>query len=73
MYVDNAGNQFESYSAACRYYGADTPEDCAAEAAYYEAEEWIAAQDAMEARGCPLPTQIVMQWGRFPGDGDFPF
>ena len=44
FYVDNSGNQFESYEAACIYYGADTPAQLAAEAAAdyaAELEEWL--------------------------------
>ena len=40
MYVDNAGNEFESYEAACVYYGADTPASLEAEEAYW-AEQWL--------------------------------
>lgn len=42
MYVDANGNEFESYEAACYYYGADTPAQIAAE------EEWMAAEYAEE-------------------------
>jgi hypothetical protein len=39
-YEDANGIQHESYEAACRYYGADTPAQIAAEAAA-EYEEWL--------------------------------
>jgi len=39
-YRDASGIEHESYSDACRYYGADTPEDLAMEDAY-ELEEWL--------------------------------
>jgi hypothetical protein len=34
-YTDSSGNEFESFSDACRYYGVDTPEQAAAEEACY--------------------------------------
>lgn len=49
MYVDNAGNEFDSYRAACRYYGADTPEDCAAEEEFWARVEGEALMDQMYA------------------------
>lgn len=39
MYRDANGIEHESYTAACVYYGADTPEQLALEAAYDAAEE----------------------------------
>lgn len=39
MYIDNNGNEFESYEEACVHYGADTPADLAYEAEA-EAREW---------------------------------
>lgn len=54
MYVDNSGLQHESYSDACRYYGADTPEQIAAEMRYYEEMQEIEHQDRMEALGGPV-------------------
>lgn len=41
MYVDTNGNQFDSYEAACYYYGVDTP-------AQIEAEERASAQEEHE-------------------------
>lgn len=38
-YTDSNGNQFESFDDACRYYGADTPAQVAAEDAYWAEEE----------------------------------
>ncbi len=67
-YRDNSGIEHESYDAACRYYGADTPEQCEAEERYFAAEESIATQDAMEARGGP----IYRFWGQYLND-DIPF
>ena len=34
-YTDSSGNEFFSFEDACRYYGVDTPEQCAAEDAYW--------------------------------------
>lgn len=34
-YRDVNGNEFESYGAACYYYGVDTPAQVAAEEAYW--------------------------------------
>jgi hypothetical protein len=53
-YTDANGIQHESYSAACMYYGADTPEQIEAECAYYAQEGYIEHQDKMEAAGGPL-------------------
>ena len=39
MYVDSSGNQFDSYEAACYYYGADTPAQIEAEERAYALEE----------------------------------
>jgi hypothetical protein len=39
MFVDANGNQFESYEAACYYYGCDTPAQIAAEAEAEAQEE----------------------------------
>lgn len=39
MYVDANGNQFPSYQAACDHYGADGPDQLAAEDAYDRARE----------------------------------
>ena len=44
MFIDANGNQFESFEAACYYYGADTPDQAAAEEAMWDAietEEWL--------------------------------
>jgi hypothetical protein len=43
-YRDCNGNEFESYEAACYYYGAETPAQIAAEDAYYAAEELAQAE-----------------------------
>jgi hypothetical protein len=52
-FTDAAGNQFESYEAACAYYGADTPAQIEAEYAYYDQLAQNESLDAMEARGGP--------------------
>jgi hypothetical protein len=43
----------DSYDEACEVAGIETPAQAAAEEAYWAAEEAIAEQDAMEARGGP--------------------
>lgn len=69
MYIDNSGIQHESYSAACHYYGADTPEQIEAEYAYYAQIENIEHQDAMEAIGGP-----IYRFGAYYGiDDEIPF
>lgn len=56
-----------TYSEACEVAGIETPEQLADEARYWAAEEAVAEQDAMEARGGPVV-------GRFAdGDLDIPF
>lgn len=40
MYIDNRGIEHEDYEAACRYYGADSPKQLAAEAEA-EYEDWM--------------------------------
>lgn len=52
-YRDNNGIEHESYTDACIYYGADTPEMLRAEQQAIYEEEAIAAQDMIEARGGP--------------------
>ncbi len=54
-YRDAGGVEHESFEAACIYYGADTPAQLDAEARWEAAEEAVVTQDAMEARGGPLP------------------
>lgn len=51
MYKDINGIEHESYADACRYYGADTPEQFAAEIAAEarEYEAWAAAHPAEAA------------------------
>lgn len=39
MYVDVNGNEFDSYEAACYYYGADTPAQIEADERAYALEE----------------------------------
>lgn len=46
-------DEFATYSDACRAYGVDTPEQVAAEAAWYNQREYIALQDDIECRGGP--------------------
>lgn len=46
-------DQFNTYTEACEYYGADTPQSLATEARYYAEIEAIEAQDETEARGGP--------------------
>jgi hypothetical protein len=50
----NWADDFNTYEDACRYYGCDTPAQLAAEAEADFAEECVADQDDMEARGGPL-------------------
>lgn len=40
MYLDNSGIEHDSYTAACEYYGADTPAQLEAEERA-EREEWL--------------------------------
>jgi hypothetical protein len=62
FYQDANGVQHESYEAACVYYGADTPDQVAAEEAYWSSQEesWLAANvffppmEAPELPACPF-------------------
>ena len=54
MFIDNSGIQHENYSAACEYYGADTPEDLMAEGEAFFREDCEAHMDAMSAAGGPV-------------------
>lgn len=60
MYRDINGIEHESYSDACRYYGADTPEQAEAEARYYaelereERKATIANQPQLEFDDIPF-------------------
>lgn len=53
-YRDANGIEHESYTDACIYYGADTPDMIRQEMADRAAEDCIEQQDAMEARGGPV-------------------
>lgn len=53
IYRDANGIEHEDSNAACRYYGADTPDDVAAEMKDRDERGCIEAQDEMEARGGP--------------------
>lgn len=44
-----------TWAEACEVAGIETPAQLEAEARYWAAEEAIDTQDAMEARGGPLP------------------
>ena len=46
-------DDFNTYEEACEYYGADTPDQLAAEAADNLAEARVDLQDEIEARGGP--------------------
>ncbi len=54
-------DQFNTYQDACDFYGCDGPREFAAEARHYAAIEAIEMQDAMEARGGPLPL-FIWDW-----------
>lgn len=58
-YTDANGIQHNSYSEACQYYGADTPESLEQEGRYYEQLSLIAQQDDMEARNGPKPRALI--------------
>lgn len=49
MYVDSNRIEHESYEAACRYYGVDTPAQIAAEYAECMAEAHEHMMDRLEA------------------------
>ena len=51
-------DHFNTYQDACDFYGCDGPRELAAEARYYAEIDAIETQDAMEARGGPLPKYI---------------
>jgi hypothetical protein len=50
-------DQFNTYQDACDFYGCDGPREWATERAI----ECIEVQDAMEARGGPLPP-LALDW-----------
>ena len=54
-------DQFNNYQDACDFYGCDGPREFAAEERYRAAEEAVETQDAMEARGGPLP-RFIWDW-----------
>lgn len=54
-----------TYREACEVAGIETPEQLEAEARYEAAEEAIAEQDAIEARGGPIVSRF--------NDNDIPF
>jgi hypothetical protein len=54
-------DQFNTYQDACDFYGCDGPRELAAEERYRAMEEAVEMQDAMEARGGPLPP-FVWDW-----------
>jgi hypothetical protein len=66
MYRDNSGNEFESYEAACYYYGCDTPAQIAAEEAYWAEQDKLAA-DWAALMGEPQP------WADYVPDETCPF
>lgn len=51
----NWADHFNTYEEFCYWAGVDTPAQIMAEIAAQDAEDCIAVQDAMEARGGPLP------------------
>ena len=53
IYRDANGIEHESYADACRYYGADTPEQVESEQMYVYHEELIINQDDLEIYGGP--------------------
>lgn len=54
-------DQFNTYQDACDFYGCDGPRELAAEERYHAAIDAVDTQDAMEARGGPLPP-FVWDW-----------
>ena len=44
-------DQFNTYTEACEYYGADTPSSLKSEIEWRWQEDCVAEQDEMEARG----------------------
>ncbi len=54
-------DQFNTYQDACDFYGCDGPRELAIEARYEAERDAIEMQDAMEARGGPLPA-FVWDW-----------
>jgi hypothetical protein len=59
-----------TWDEACEVAGIETPAQLAAEEAYWAAKEAIEIQDAMEARGGPLPRSI---YEMLPFCNDIPF
>lgn len=56
-YTDATGLQHESYTAACEYYGADTPASLASEA------EDALREDALDAEyGAPIYVEMSDPW-----------
>ncbi len=58
-------DDFNTYEDACRFYGAPTPADIAAEIAAEDAEALLLCLDDIEARGGPFYY--------FPGTDEIPF
>lgn len=64
----------DTFTEACEVAGIETPAQLEAEARYWAAEEAIAEQDAMEARGGPefgLGTGFMSRHADY--DADLPF
>ena len=77
-YIDNNGIEHESYAAACHYYGADSPEQIAAEAEAALREGREEMMDLMMA-GVVQPAGAFTYWPPAGGskplqlDDDIPF